>query len=319
MRAYGIPLAALLMVALWGCSDDDVDLQADSAPVAKDAGTTPDKKAKPDAALTHLKVAAVQYGATDYSTVKGCSDDICGLSYHIRAAAKAKARLVVTPEYFQKQKYAEMSPSVGDKPGSDSRWKQGSAVKTFSALADQLNITLVYNLITQVGSGSSAKLYNTAVAVGPDGKVVARHYKFQLFGSESKQLTVGDSIKSSFFQTPAGRAGLLICADAQCVVTNMSVSVDCTSHSVSMLKSYFATKPRLVLFSSFWTVGSSNPTWWSLKIQEKLARQGKVWLVVANTTKGAGSGGGIYDPTGKVIKQVDKSAPVILYADIPLK
>ena len=311
---------ALIATLIWGCADDDVDHSADGGASGKDSGAADQQASSPDAAKpTALKVAAVQYGGGDYTTVKGCTDDICGLSHYVRQAAKQKVEVVVTPEYSQLQKTAELSPKMGEKPGAAARFAKGSAVKAFASLADELNITLVFNLITQEGSGSAAKLYNAAIAVNRDGKVIARHYKFQLFGSESKQLTAGATLQHSFFDTSAGKVGLMICADAQCVVTNLSVTVDCPSRSVGLLKQYFAKKPRIVLFPSFWTVGSSNPTWWSLKIQQKLAKDGQVWLVVANTTKGSGRGGGIYKPSGDIVKQVDSAKPSILYADIPLR
>ena len=289
---------------LSGCPSGDGD-----DPTADGSAPTPDS-----AVAATLMVAAIQYTSFDYILVSGCFDDVCGLSHYVRQAA-GKAKLVVTPEYFQGKKGTDPAPAVGDRPVKDTRWKKGSAIHDLAALADELNITLVFALTT-VDSG---KKYNTALAVDSEGKVVARHFKYQLFGSEVSSYTAGTTVNHSFFDTPAGRAGLMICADAQCVVTGMKVSQDCTSHAVKLTKDFFAKKPRLVLFSSFWSVGPSNPTWWSLAVQKKVAKDGKVWLVAANTTKGDGKGGGIWKPDGTKLETTEAIKPSIVYGAIPLK
>ena len=296
-------LAASL--ALGGCAGDDGDA------LPEDGGSQP-----PDSVpATTLKVAAIQYTSFDYILVSGCFDDVCGLTHYIRQAASQGAKVVVTPEYFQGKSGSDPAPAVGDSPVKDARWKKGTAIHDLAALADELEITLVFSLTTETGG----KKYNTALAVGRDGKVLARHYKFQLFGTEVSTYTAGDSVLQSFFHTPAGLAGMMICADAQCMVTGLTTSADCTGHAVKMTQDYFAKKPRLVLFSSFWSVGPKNPTWWSLAVQKKVARDGKVWLIAANTTKGDGKGGGIWKPDGTALETTDEVKPSIVYGDIPLE
>ncbi len=303
LRSLAITLTAAAL--LCGCSSDD------GKDPAADAGTS-----TPDApAATTLKVAAIQYTSFDYILVAGCFDDVCGLTHHVRQAAKAGAKLVVTPEYFQGKNGAEPAPAVGDRPAKDKRWKKEAAISALSALADELNITLVFSLTTVDGG----KKHNTALAVDSAGKVAARHFKFQLFGSEVSSYTAGDTVAHSFFDTPAGRAGLMICADSQCVITGMNVTADCTAHALKLTKDFFAQKPALVLFSSFWSVGPKNPTWWSLAVQKKVAKDGKVWLIAANTTKGDGKGGGIWKPDGTALETTDAVKPSIIYGELPLK
>src|SRR5262249_32221476 len=52
--------------------------------------------------------------------------------------------------------------------------------------------------------------YNTAVLIGPDGKLIGK-YRKQKLGHESVRNTAGTV--SSVFETPFGRVGVMICAD----------------------------------------------------------------------------------------------------------
>ncbi len=336
-----LALAALLLAA---CSDD-ADAGVDGGPPGQDQGaaretgaspdkgkgspeaSAPDQKLSPDAPRpASVKVAAVQYGADDYQALTGstCADDNCGVTYLVTEAAGKGAQIIVTPEYALDQKVYELAPQVGEAPASNTaKWGKDTVVHTFSKLADDLDVTLVFNFLAQEGSGAAAKLYNCNVAVGPDGKVLARHYKFQLFGSESTDLTPGTSLNTSTFDTPAGKAGLLICADVQCIITNYSVNSSCTQNGVTQLQDFFVNRqPRIVLFSSYWTVGGSWNPWGSLNVQQSLSQvktttYDGVYVVAANTTNGMGKGGSILAPGGKELAKVNSADPSVLYAEIP--
>ena len=52
--------------------------------------------------------------------------------------------------------------------------------------------------------------YNTAVLIGPDGKLLGKYHK-QHLGHESVRNTAGD--ESKVFRMPYGKAGVMICAD----------------------------------------------------------------------------------------------------------
>ncbi len=319
LRKLGFMTALVAFLAL-GCSDDDDKQGTPDGGAGKEAGT-PDKGKKPDktAKASAYKVAAVQYTKGDYAKVTGCSDDICGLGHFVKEAVKQGAKLIVTPEYSLTQKYAEQTPAVGDKPATDARWKSAKYMPAFAKMADEKNVILLINLITQVGKGSSAKLYNTSVALDGAGKVVARHHKFELFASESQQLSVGPDISSSLFDTPAGKAAILICADAQCIVTKLSAGPSCTAHSVKMLKDLFLhKKPKLVLFSAAWTIPSGNYPWGSVEVIKQIA-QNNVWVVAAGNTRSKGPGGGVWKPGGDPVKSTTSSSPSVIVADIPFK
>lgn len=311
--------AATLLV--FGCSDDTDHSDDPDGSVPREAGTTPDK-GKPDSKappkLTKLKVAAVQYTNGDYQLVTGCKDDVCGLSHYVNEAVKNGANLVVTPEYSMSQKYlsdAETAPKVGDKPATDAKWKKEKFIPHFAKLADDKDIWLVLNLIATHGG----KHYNTSVAFDRDGKVVAVHFKFELFGGESALLTVGPDIKSSIFDTPAGKVGLLICADAQCIVTQLNTNSSCTAHAVKLLKALFSEKPAIIAFSHAWTIPhTSSNDWGSLRVQQ-LISMNNVWVVGAGNTRSKGPGGGVWKPGGTAVKTVTGSKPSVVYADIPLE
>jgi predicted amidohydrolase len=321
-------LVTAALVALAGCKSSDPEADAalppaDDLAVVDLPGTPPDAKppAPDQAPRTSFKVAAVQYGG-EYSQISGCANDLCALSSMIKDARKNGAELAVVPEYSVDQSKSEVAPAIGEAPAADAKWAEGTITKTFARLAVEQKLTVAFNLITEDGG----KLYNTNLAIGADGKVLARHFKFQLFGSEASQLAPGPSIDQSFFQTPAGRAGLLVCADVQCIVVasitgKMTETQDCSAHAITLIKDYFSTakKPDLILLSSVWTVGGATNPWGSLNVQKTVAKNGLVYVVAANTTGGEGKGGGIYKPDGTAIVQDASGKPLVLYAELPLK
>jgi predicted amidohydrolase len=320
-------LALLGLVGALGCKSSEP--AADAAPpvedqLVADATGLPLDATPPvadQAPLTSYKVAAVQYGG-EYAQVAGCGNDLCALSSLIKDARKNGAQLAVVPEYSVDQSKSEAAPAVGASPATDATWAEGTIIKTFAKLAVEQKLTVAFNLITE----DAGKLYNTNLAIGADGKVLARHFKFQLFGSEASQLTPGPSIEHAFFQTPAGKAGLLVCADVQCIIVaaisgKMVETQDCSALAISLLKDYFsvAKKPDLILLSSVWTVGGATNPWGSLNVQSAVAKNGQAYVVAANTTGGQGKGGGIYKPDGTAIVQDASGKPLVLYAEIPLK
>lgn len=303
LRVVGV---SLLLACVLGsaCSDDSGQTPPADAAVAQ-LDTTPP--------ATALHVAAVQYSEGNHSYVAGCDDDFCALEHFAREAAGKGAVIIATPEAALDQTSSEEAPAVGDTPATDSRWADGSFLKRFSKLSDELGVTLIFNLVTKDGG----KLYNTNIAVDSGGKVVARHFKFQLFGGETGYFDVGTSIEESFFQTKAGLAGLMICADAQCIVTKLNESPDCTKHAIAMIKSYFEKKPKLIFFSSFWTVGTG--IWGALAVQKQVSMDGAVWLIAANNTEGPGKGGAIFEPGGEEVSKHVSDQPGIIYAEIPFE
>ena len=326
-------LPALLVVLALGCSGDDSSSTDPDAARPPDATITdgPSDAAitdgdgpasTPDQGLaTPFKVAAVQYGKDKYAAAPGCTDDVCALVYFGKQAAQAGARLVLFPEYAIYQKYPwDPPPQMGDMPATDSAWASTAVVRPFAKLAADEKIYLVFNLKTQQDVSGTTHKHNTSVAVDPAGKVVAVHHKFELYSTfEKTTFTAGTTIENSMFDTPAGKAGLLICADIHCVITNMQTTgPKCTSAGVNLVPQFAAKKPRLVLVSNYWFTAADTPIWGSIVVGTTLAKSMQAYVATSNTTQGAGYGGAIYDPQGAVLAQEVKTVPSVVYAEIPL-
>ncbi len=207
------------------------------------------------------------------------------------------ASLVVTPEWVFAPN-AEPIPAVGDTPALSASWPASAAIKQFSFYAKQLATTVVLSHFTYTGPSGQETFYNSQIAFDPNGKVVAVHHKFNLFGSEPKTFTPGTDVE--VFSHPLGTTGLLVCADIY-------------GSSTLLTKLASTLKARVVAVSSYWTV--SNPiTGWYIPYAKKYG----VYTVVANTTDAPGYGGAIVSPTGTVIAQVSSTSPSVLFGTIPL-
>ena len=125
----------------------------------------------------------------------------------IREAAAGGAQIVVTTECFlegyaiaDKSIPLETYRALGEPiPG-------GRCFQKLAALAGELDIHLVAGMMEADGDAR----FNTAVLVGPDGRLVGK-YRKQKLGHESVRNTPGES--SLVFDFPHGRVGLMICAD----------------------------------------------------------------------------------------------------------
>ena len=125
----------------------------------------------------------------------------------IRRAAAGGAKIVVTTECFlDGYAIADKSIPLDTYRALGEPIPEGEYFKRLAALAERLNIHLVAGMMEADGQ----KRYNTAVLLGPDGKLVGK-YRKQKLGHELVRNTPGD--RSLVFQIPYGRAGLMICAD----------------------------------------------------------------------------------------------------------
>ncbi|HET6573935.1 MAG TPA: carbon-nitrogen hydrolase family protein [Fimbriiglobus sp.] len=125
----------------------------------------------------------------------------------IREAAKNGAKVVVTTECFL-DGYA-----IADKTIPPDAYRAlgepiptGKYYRKLAALARELKVHLIAGMTEADGDAR----YNTAVLIGPDGKLVGK-YRKQMLGHESVRNTPGK--ESTVHETPFGRVGVLICAD----------------------------------------------------------------------------------------------------------
>ena len=156
--------------------------------------------------LFAVKIAIVQYEIQDFNEV---GVDAGRLENFIREAAARGADLVVTPEtsFYRYEPWGQDGVTMLDlaKHYDDLRSK-------FSSLAEELNISLVIGL--REPSGDEVKpVYNTALFIGPDGKMLGKQHKVFPSNAEMKWTRAG--ITHSVFETAFGRVGMMICKTAK--------------------------------------------------------------------------------------------------------
>jgi predicted amidohydrolase len=270
----------------------------------------------------NIKAAAIQYGPDSYVHVPGCTNTNCGLIHFVKQAAANGATHIVSSEGVPDQgQYYVIDPPIGAKPIGHPNWTS-TIVETWAQLAVTHNVTLIFNVATQEGSGSTAKFYNTDLAIDNNGIVVGKHHKYHLFSGEKTVFTEGTNCVDSF-ATPAGNAGLLICADIQCVfcLTSGVSCSSCIAKDKTCLPQYKAAGLNITFFSSYWmATGSTNPVWKATTAWGIFAKYSGTYMVAANTIGGSSTqyhGGGVYKPDGTPIQLYDSKVPGIAYGVIP--
>ena len=245
------------------------------------------------APAAEVEVAAVHYLGTDASRVnRACkpSEYRCAIEHLVRRAAARGAKLVVTPEYAFSQRAPEPDPKLG--PLSPKIESEAELLARFADLARELSVHLVINLVTKEGD----RRYNTQVVFGPEGRVLGKHHKFELFAAERHTFQRGDDV--SVVDTPFGRVGLLICAD-----------IYGDPHLHAKLTEELGA--RIVAISSWWTVPDAR-AWLAA-----FARDWGVFVVAVNGNDGLGGGSGVFGPDGAALAVSKGSRPEVLVATIP--
>ncbi len=165
----------------------------------------PSLPAKPTQAAETLPIlcAIIQYRVQDPDSVGRDADR---LESFIREAAAKGAKLIVCPEttFYRYGKWVQNGTSQLDLAN-----EYETLENRFSALSKELKISLVIGL--REPSGASHPVYNTALFLGPGGKVLGKHHKILLSSNEQSFTQMGRSAVA--FETPFGKVGLLICKD----------------------------------------------------------------------------------------------------------
>jgi predicted amidohydrolase len=125
----------------------------------------------------------------------------------IRQAAAAGAQVVSTTECFL-DGYAIADKSIPLRQYRElgERIPDGPYCRKLAALADELNIHLIAGML----EADSELRYNTAVILGPDGKLIGKYHKQKLLHEFARNAAGKDS---PVFVTPFGKVGLMICSD----------------------------------------------------------------------------------------------------------
>jgi predicted amidohydrolase len=125
----------------------------------------------------------------------------------IREAAAKGAQIVCTTECFlDGYAIADHNLPLADYLALGEEIPSGTYYKRLAALAGELKIHLVAGMVEADGKFR----YNTAVFLGPDGKLIGK-YRKQKIGFEDYRNSAGSV--SSVFESHFGKVGILICAD----------------------------------------------------------------------------------------------------------
>lgn len=151
--------------------------------------------------MPKIKVAAVQ----TYSELDRAKVNLDGVLRNVREAAKNGARLVVFPECMNAgYVWRDRAHAV-----SCSDTIPGEFTENIGRLCKELSIYVAIGLSEKDGD----KVYNSAVLVGPEG-LIGKYQKNFLFDFDPFYFTVGNT-GYPVFETPVGRIGMFICADAR--------------------------------------------------------------------------------------------------------
>jgi omega-amidase len=174
------------------------------------ATTAPEKNEVPPFVFAGIQLAV---GADKKANLRAMRSSV------ERAGAELGARVVCLPECFNSpygtqyfDEYAEVVDS------SDAGAVSGESGTALAEAARSAGVYLIGGSIPE--RGSNGELYNTCLAFGPDGKLLAKHRKMHLFDisvpggitfRESETLSAGDDV--THIDTPYGRFGIGICYD----------------------------------------------------------------------------------------------------------
>lgn len=135
------------------------------------------------------------------------SANLAALAHTARAAAAGGAEILLCPEcWLQGYNIPEHCAALGEVC-------DGASATRIAAIATENSIAIVYGYVER--DPTSGAIYNSAQAIGPNGKSLANYRKTHLFGDfERKLYRPGDGFAAPF-SLGAWRVGLLICYDVE--------------------------------------------------------------------------------------------------------
>jgi predicted amidohydrolase len=133
------------------------------------------------------------------------AENRASLLSHAEEAAAKGARIILAPELavsgYSFDRREEVAPYAEE--------VTGETVTDLSCIAQRFGVYLCTGLAeVQKRTGI---FYNSAVVLGPDGRIVAHHRKHV---AERRWSCPGQPSPASIFETPWGKVGVLICADS---------------------------------------------------------------------------------------------------------
>jgi len=244
----------------------------------------------------------------------------------VRRAARAGAKVIVTPEYIDTgvalmpSECAHVCTTVPQPPTTKPLFDpsfEGQGLNDnligYSRLAKETGAYLVANVFEHYTSiFGEERYFNTAVAFDPEGRLVAAYRKINLYLWEYRNLWRG--YETSYFDTPWGRFGMLLCFDALFPTTwgDLSITKECDFFT---LQSYWEHAPLTGRMASNMLADLSGiPVIWSNQRRIGLAGDAGVIRPYADDTAM-----GLWGPPGVVIAnlkiphrlRVDENSPVV--------
>ncbi|KHN99098.1 Nitrilase/cyanide hydratase and apolipoprotein N-acyltransferase [Metarhizium album ARSEF 1941] len=159
-----------------------------------------------------IKVAAIQL----YSEPLAPAANFARAEAYIRDAASQGANIAVLPEYH----LASWVPDAAAAFASTAA-QSAPCLDKYRALARELGVAIVPGTLLEPGtssgsgsgSGNGSGLANVAYFIGPDGAILGRYQKKNLWHPERPHLAADIETPHAAFDTPWGRMGMLICWD----------------------------------------------------------------------------------------------------------
>ncbi len=153
-----------------------------------------------------LSIAAVQLAGCELSDWRTARRRIGETLLHVRS--RCEAELLVLPEGAWPA-YAFGSPADYLRQLEAGMPDEAATLSWLSDLAQRLRVGLCVGCIFPRDGG----LANVAVLIGPDGRILGEHQKIFLWDFDHDLYVPGDRITP--VETPWGRVGMMICADAR--------------------------------------------------------------------------------------------------------
>ena len=149
-----------------------------------------------------MKIASVQLQARGVWEYRQALEDILR---QIGAAATQGAELIVLPECAYPAYFLELDLEAAE----EALGKTYEVLEAVAAQARKLHVHVVLG----VALPEDGKLYNAAVLIDDEGKILHRAYKSNLWHFDDRTFTPGEDFQT--VDTKLGRLGMMVCADGR--------------------------------------------------------------------------------------------------------
>ncbi|KZZ88623.1 Nitrilase/cyanide hydratase [Beauveria brongniartii RCEF 3172] len=181
-----------------------------------------------------VRIALVQL----YSHPTDIEGNFTRAANHIRTAAADGAHIAVLPEYYLGDFYEQL------KDPATAVATSATYLQRYQSLARELKIGIVPGTLLETRTKGNAAsttftshLANTAYFIGPDGALLGRYQKKNLWHPERPHVVADSETPHRAFDTPWGRVGIIICWDMAFPEATRALIAD---------------GARIVICSSFW-------------------------------------------------------------------